>query len=180
MRGRKKKKRKKWKEGRKEDEGRIKGRRRTRGRLADGEEQETVENVKEKDKKKRRRRRRMLETENCWHGANVKKQKFSGSRKKVDLSGAGTISPLAAAPDPEPKMSTRLRNASVSSDLPSFDYSNVFDKLTAVFKCEPLYDHIPKIWRENAFPIAGLTPYYSVSNRVTSLQPSDLTDCLGA
>ncbi|ESN95666.1 hypothetical protein HELRODRAFT_179136 [Helobdella robusta] len=67
-------------------------------------------------------------------------------RKKVDLSGARTASSLGVAPDPKPRLSTP---AYVSSDPPlDLDHSGVFDKLTAVLKCVPVYDHIPKPCRE--------------------------------
>ncbi|ESN93049.1 hypothetical protein HELRODRAFT_165206 [Helobdella robusta] len=78
----------------------------------------------------------------CRHRGKVKGQECSGSRKKVDPSGAG------AAPDPKPRLPTRPTVASVSSDSLVLDYSGVFDKLTAVLKCVPVYDHIPKPCRE--------------------------------
>ncbi|ESO11982.1 hypothetical protein HELRODRAFT_158363 [Helobdella robusta] len=84
----------------------------------------------------------------CRHGGKVKGQECSGSRKKVDPSGARAASPLGAAPDPKPRLSTRSTAASVSSDPLDLDYSGVFDKLTAVLKCVPVYDHIPKPCRE--------------------------------
>ncbi|ESO07729.1 hypothetical protein HELRODRAFT_170273 [Helobdella robusta] len=84
----------------------------------------------------------------CRHGGEVKGQECSGSRKKVDPSGASAASPLGAAPDPKPGLPTRSSAASVSGDPFGLDYSGVFDKLTAVLKCVPLYDHIPKPCRE--------------------------------
>ncbi|ESN91462.1 hypothetical protein HELRODRAFT_165500 [Helobdella robusta] len=84
----------------------------------------------------------------CRHGNKVKGQECSGSRKKIDPSGARTASPPGAAPDPKPRLSTRSTAASVSSDPLDLDYSGVFDKLTAVLKCVPVYDHIPKPCRE--------------------------------
>ncbi|ESN93015.1 hypothetical protein HELRODRAFT_165170 [Helobdella robusta] len=84
----------------------------------------------------------------CRHGGKVKGQECSGSRKKVDPSGAGAASPLGAAPDPKPRLPTRPTAASVSSDPLFLDYSGVFDKLTAVLKCVPVYDHIPKPCRK--------------------------------
>ncbi|ESN92851.1 hypothetical protein HELRODRAFT_164982 [Helobdella robusta] len=80
----------------------------------------------------------------CRHGGKVKGQECSGSRKKVNPSGARAASPFGAAPDPKPRLSTRSTAASVSSDPLDLDYSGVFDKLTAVLKCVPVYDHIPK------------------------------------
>ncbi|ESN91912.1 hypothetical protein HELRODRAFT_181967 [Helobdella robusta] len=47
-----------------------------------------------------------------------------------------------------PTLSTRSTAASVSGDPLDLDYSGVFDKLTAVLKCVPVYDHIPKPCRE--------------------------------
>ncbi|ESO01196.1 hypothetical protein HELRODRAFT_184331 [Helobdella robusta] len=84
----------------------------------------------------------------CRHGGKVKGQECSGSRKKVDPSGARAASPLGAAPDPRPGLPTRSSAASVSGDPLGLDYSGVFDKLTAVLKCVPVYDHIPKPCRE--------------------------------
>ncbi|ESO02492.1 hypothetical protein HELRODRAFT_161767 [Helobdella robusta] len=84
----------------------------------------------------------------CRHGGKVKGQEYSGSRKKVDPSGARAASPLGAAPDPRPGLPTRSSAASVSGDPLGLDYSGVFDKLTAVLKCVPVYDHIPKPCRE--------------------------------
>ncbi|ESO02881.1 hypothetical protein HELRODRAFT_174323 [Helobdella robusta] len=84
----------------------------------------------------------------CRHGGKVKGQEFSGSRKKVDPSGARSASPLGAAPDPKPGLPTRSSAASVSGDPLGLDYSGVFDKLTAVLKCVLVYDHIPKPCRE--------------------------------
>ncbi|ESO06206.1 hypothetical protein HELRODRAFT_160364 [Helobdella robusta] len=84
----------------------------------------------------------------CRHGGKVKGQECSGSRKKVDQSGARAASPLGAAPDPKPGLPTRSSAASVSGDPLGLDYSGVFDKLTAVLKCVPVYDHIPKPCRE--------------------------------
>ncbi|ESN92012.1 hypothetical protein HELRODRAFT_181942 [Helobdella robusta] len=84
----------------------------------------------------------------CRHGGKVKGQECSGSRKKVDPSGARAASPLGAAPDPKPGLPTRSSAASVSGDPLGLDYSGVFDKLTAVLKCVPVYDHIPKPCRE--------------------------------
>ncbi|ESO08423.1 hypothetical protein HELRODRAFT_169265 [Helobdella robusta] len=81
----------------------------------------------------------------CRHGGKVKGQECSGSRKKV---GARAASPLGAAPDPKPGLPTRSSAASVSGDSLGLDYSGVFDKLTAVLKCVPVYDHIPKPCRE--------------------------------
>ncbi|ESO09099.1 hypothetical protein HELRODRAFT_169039 [Helobdella robusta] len=43
---------------------------------------------------------------------------------------------------------TRSTAASVSGDPFDLDYSGVFDKLTAVLKCVPVYNHIPKPCRE--------------------------------
>ncbi|ESN96820.1 hypothetical protein HELRODRAFT_178615 [Helobdella robusta] len=84
----------------------------------------------------------------CRHGGKVKGQECSGSRKKVDPSGARAASPLDATPDPKPRLSTRSTAASVSGDPLDLDYSSVLDKLTAVLKCVPVYDHIPKPCRE--------------------------------
>ncbi|ESN96788.1 hypothetical protein HELRODRAFT_163911 [Helobdella robusta] len=84
----------------------------------------------------------------CRHGGKVKGQECSGFRKKVDPSGARAASPLGAAPDPKPGLPTRSSAASVSGDPLDLDYSGVFDKLTAVLKCVPVYDHIPKPCRE--------------------------------
>ncbi|ESO08436.1 hypothetical protein HELRODRAFT_169279 [Helobdella robusta] len=84
----------------------------------------------------------------CRHGGKVKGQECSGSRKKVDPSGARVASPLGAAPDPKPGLPTRSTAASVSGDPLDLDYSGVFDKLAAMLKCVPVYDHIPKPCRE--------------------------------
>ncbi|ESO00341.1 hypothetical protein HELRODRAFT_175737 [Helobdella robusta] len=65
----------------------------------------------------------------CRHGVKVKRKECSGSRKK-------------------PGLPTRSSAASVSGDPLDLDYSGVFDKLTAVLKCVPVYDHIPKPCRE--------------------------------
>ncbi|ESO08969.1 hypothetical protein HELRODRAFT_168892 [Helobdella robusta] len=84
----------------------------------------------------------------CRHGGKVKGQECSGSRKKVDPLGARAASPLGAAPDPKSGLPTRSSAASVSGDPLDLDYSGFFDKLTAVLKCVPVYDHIPKPCRE--------------------------------
>ncbi|ESN95404.1 hypothetical protein HELRODRAFT_179478 [Helobdella robusta] len=84
----------------------------------------------------------------CRHGGKVKGQECSGFRKKFDPSGARAASPLDAAPDPKPRLSTRSTAASVSGDPLDLDYSGVFEKLTAALKCVPVYDHIPKPCRE--------------------------------
>ncbi|ESN98055.1 hypothetical protein HELRODRAFT_177286 [Helobdella robusta] len=89
-----------------------------------------------------------LNFELCRHGGKVKGQECSGSRKKVDPSGARAASPLGAAPDPKPGLLTRSSAASVSGDPLGLNYSGVFEKLTAVLKCVPVYDHIPKPCRE--------------------------------
>ncbi|ESN98148.1 hypothetical protein HELRODRAFT_177391 [Helobdella robusta] len=52
----------------------------------------------------------------CRHGGKVKGQECSGSRKKVDPSGARAASPLGAAPDPKPGLPTRSSAASDSGD----------------------------------------------------------------
>ncbi|ESO06986.1 hypothetical protein HELRODRAFT_171022 [Helobdella robusta] len=48
----------------------------------------------------------------------------------------------------KPGLPTRSSAASVSGDPLGLDYSGVFDKLTTVLKCVPVYDHIPKPCRE--------------------------------
>ncbi|ESN97965.1 hypothetical protein HELRODRAFT_177636 [Helobdella robusta] len=68
--------------------------------------------------------------------------------ENIDPSGARAASSLGAAPDPKPGLPTRSSAASVSGDPLDLDYSGVFDKMTAVLKCVPVYDHIPKPCRE--------------------------------
>ncbi|ESO00633.1 hypothetical protein HELRODRAFT_175610 [Helobdella robusta] len=109
---------------------------------------------KKREKKKSTQTNKIIQIQNTNTDLNtsiqgkVKGQECSGSRKKVDPSGARAASPLGVAPDPKPGLPTRSSAASVFGDPLGLDYSGVFDKLTAVLKCVPVYDHIPKPCRE--------------------------------